>query len=228
VTTLPHGSGCGRAYASSQSYAITSVQGTSRDNPTSPNCTKVCTFEQTRLRHFVKLIPSLVGKCQFRALVWVCRRAMEGRSGLISTPIAPPRGRAAHFLEVPMARAYRGPDRKLLCIDDSQAILEYERSLFERSGYIVVTAASARQGLRLATMSSFDAVLLDYHMPEMNGHQVALEIRRIRPQTLVVMFSGSEIPKETHTLVDAVVPKAGAISELLPTVARLCNRSSPA
>jgi CheY-like chemotaxis protein len=123
-----------------------------------------------------------------------------------------------------MSRAYRGPEKVLLCIDDSQAILEYERALFEGSGYIVVTAASARQGLRLARMSRFDAVLLDYQMPEMNGHQVAVEIRRIRPKTPVVMFSGSEIPEETHRLVDAVVPKAGAIRELLPTVGRLCSR----
>ena len=86
-------------------------------------------------------------------------------------------------------------------------MLRYEKSMFERSGFNVVTAASARQGLRLATMSSFDAVLLDYHMPEMNGHEVALEIRRIRPETLLVMVSGSEIPEETHRLVDAVIPK---------------------
>jgi CheY-like chemotaxis protein len=116
----------------------------------------------------------------------------------------------------------------LLCIDDSQAILEYERSLFETSGYIVVTATSATQGLRLATMSRFDVVLLDYHMPEMNGHQVALEIKRLRPETLVVMVSGSDIPEETRQLVDAVIPKTEAIGELLPMVAELCEQVSPA
>ncbi|MGC2198161.1 MAG: response regulator [Terriglobales bacterium] len=112
----------------------------------------------------------------------------------------------------------------LLCIDDSQAILEYEKSLFEKAGYVVVTAVSARQGVRLATMSRFDAVLLDYSMPEMNGHEVALEIRRIRPETLVVMFSGSEIPEETYKLVDAFIPKSEAIGDLLPTVTRLCSQ----
>jgi hypothetical protein len=61
-------------------------------------------------------------------------------------------------------------------------------------------------------------------MPEMTGHQVALELRRIRPETPVVMFSGSEIPLETCKLVDAVVPKAGGGWDLLPTVARLCNQ----
>lgn len=127
-----------------------------------------------------------------------------------------------------MARQYRGPGRMLLCIDDSQAILEYERSLFERSGYIVVTSVSARHGLHLARMSRFDAVLLDYQMPEMNGHQVALEIRRLRPDTVVVMVSGSEIPDETYRLVDAVVPKNEAITKLLPTVTRLCDAIAPA
>ncbi|MGD0469519.1 MAG: response regulator [Terriglobales bacterium] len=125
-----------------------------------------------------------------------------------------------------MSRAYRGPQRMLLCIDDSQAILEYERSLFEKSGYIVVTATTAQQGLRFATMFRFDAVLLDYRMLGMNGHQLAFEMRHIRPETPVVMFSGSEIPEETRKLVDAVVPKTEAVEELLPTVARICDRLS--
>ena len=126
-----------------------------------------------------------------------------------------------------MSRTYAGQTRMLLCIDDSQAVLDYEKRILERSGYIVVTEASARRGLRLATIFSFDAVLLDYQMPEMNGHQVASEIRRLRPETPVVMFSGSDIPEETRQLVDAVVPKSDAPRELLPTITRLCEQSSP-
>jgi len=125
-----------------------------------------------------------------------------------------------------MSQAYQGSRKMLLCIDDCQAILDYERQVFERSGYTVVTVASARRGLRLATVYSFDAVLIDYHMPEMNGHELALEIRRLRPDTPVVIFSGSEVPEETRELVDAVVPKTEAIRELLPTISRLCEGSS--
>jgi len=121
---------------------------------------------------------------------------------------------------------YRGPEKIVLCIDDSHAILEYEKRMFEQSGYLVVAVASARRGLRLATLFSFDAVLLDYHMPEMNGHELAHEIRRLRPGTRVVMVSGSEIPEETRRLVDAVVPKEEANRQLLPTVVRLCERCS--
>jgi CheY-like chemotaxis protein len=125
-----------------------------------------------------------------------------------------------------MSRSYRGIEKILLCIDDSQAILDYEKRILERSGYFVVTALSARRGLRLATSFSFDAVLLDYHMPEMNGHDLASEIRRLRPETPVVMVSGSAIPEETRRLVDAVVSKDEAARELLPTVSRVCDRLS--
>ena len=127
-----------------------------------------------------------------------------------------------------MSRAYQGPDRMLLCVDDNRAILEYEKSLFERSGYIVVTAASARQGLRFATMFRFDAVLLDYHMPEMDGYQFAFAMRHVRPETPIVMFSSSEIPEEARKLVAAVVPKTEAVAELLPTVTRICDQRSQA
>ncbi len=126
-----------------------------------------------------------------------------------------------------MARKFRGRERVLLCIDDSHAILEYEKSLFEKSGYIVVTTSSPLDGLRLARSFTFDAVLLDYQMPHMNGHEVALALRLLQPAMPVVMFSSAEIPAETYKLVDAVVPKTGPIRELLPTVARLCDLSSP-
>jgi len=125
-----------------------------------------------------------------------------------------------------MSRAYRGPQRMLLCIDNNQSILEYERSLFERSGYVVITALSALQGLKLAMMFRFDAVLLDYQMSGMNGHRLAFEMRHVRPDIPVVMFSSGEIPEETRNLVDAVVTRTKALDELLPAVARICDQSS--
>lgn len=123
-----------------------------------------------------------------------------------------------------MGQAYRGPKRTILCIDDDNSILRYERSLLERSGYVVLTAASAQQGLDLAMKFQLDAVVLDYHMPEMSGHEVAAAIKRCHPETRIVMFSASEIPEETLKLADAVVLKTDAIQALLPTVGWLCSR----
>jgi DNA-binding NtrC family response regulator len=75
----------------------------------------------------------------------------------------------------------------ILCIDDDEALLCYEKALLERSGYTVLTAASVQQGFRLVTMCKCDAVLLDYEMSGMNGHEVAVEIKRVRPELMVLI-----------------------------------------
>jgi CheY-like chemotaxis protein len=124
-----------------------------------------------------------------------------------------------------MISTYPTPKRTILCIDDDDAILRYEKALLERSGYAVLTAASARQGLRLVTMCKCDAVLLDYEMPEMNGHEVAFEIKRVRPELMVILLSGTEVPMQALALVDAFVPKLEASQQLLPMIAELCSRT---
>ena len=118
------------------------------------------------------------------------------------------------------------PSKKtILCIDDDASILRYEKALLERSGYEVLTAPSGRQGLKLATTCQCDAVLLEY---EMNGHEVASEIKLVKPEMVVILLSGREVPMQALALVDAFVPKLEASQQLLPIIAELCSRSQKA
>jgi CheY-like chemotaxis protein len=103
-------------------------------------------------------------------------------------------------------------------------MLRYEKALLERSGYTVLTAASAQQGLRLVTMCRCDAVLLDYDLPAINGYEVACEIKRVLPDLIVIVVSGSEVPIQALALADAFVPKLEASRQLLPMIAELCAR----
>jgi CheY-like chemotaxis protein len=73
-------------------------------------------------------------------------------------------------------------------------------------------------------MYEFDAVLLDYSMPDMNGGDVAFEIKRIRPELAVILLSGSAVPTDALLLVDAFILKPDASKELLPKIEGLCNR----
>jgi CheY-like chemotaxis protein len=104
-----------------------------------------------------------------------------------------------------MSQAYRPAKRTVLGIDADDAVLAYERSLLEKWGYTVLTTESPQRGLSLASVYHLDALVLDYHMPAMNGHEVATAIKRCQPGILIVMFSTNEIPKNTRMLVDAVV-----------------------
>ncbi len=114
--------------------------------------------------------------------------------------------------------------KTILCIDDDDGVLEYQRALLERRGYSVLTASSARQGLQIAADSGVAAVVVDYHMPEINGHEVALEIKRLNPNTPIVMVSSEEqIPNHVFDVVDAFVPKHETPSRLVPVLARICD-----
>ena len=114
----------------------------------------------------------------------------------------------------------------ILCIDDDDGVLGYQRALLERRGYTVLTATSPRQGLQIVAVCRIAAVIVDYHMPEMNGHEVALEVKRLRPQVPVIMVSSDdEIPEYVLNVVDAFVSKYEAPSRLLPVLTRICGES---
>ena len=114
--------------------------------------------------------------------------------------------------------------RIILCIDDDDGVLGYHRALLERRGYAVLTVASARHGLQIALVCGVAAVIVDYHMPEMNGHELATEIKRIRPQLPIIMVSSDdEIPEHELKVVDAFVSKNEAPSRLLPVITQICD-----
>jgi CheY-like chemotaxis protein len=73
-------------------------------------------------------------------------------------------------------------------------------------------------------MCDCDAVLLDYEMPGMNGHELAAEIKRVRPDLRVILLSGGEVPTQALLLVDAFVPKLETSRQLLPMIEELCGR----
>jgi CheY-like chemotaxis protein len=118
----------------------------------------------------------------------------------------------------------------LLCIDDDEDVLECEKSFLESFGYTVLTASSGDKGLELASMYSVDVVIVDYLMPEMNGQEVATEMRRLKPQAPIIMLSAAvDVPEQALRLVDAFIAKDGLASQLLPMIAQLyaCGSMPP-
>jgi len=125
---------------------------------------------------------------------------------------------------MPLALQSAVQNAVILCIDDDPVILECEQSFLETFGYRVLTALSGREGLELASLHPVDVVIVDYYMPEMNGPEVAIEIKRLRPRAPIIMLSGAvDIPERDLKVVDAFVAKDRLGSRLLPVIAELHN-----
>ena len=80
------------------------------------------------------------------------------------------RGNAAETYRVSMAH--------ILIIDDDDSVRDILKRFLERFGYIVSLASSGREGLRLLQQKKTDIVITDIFMPEMDGLEVILEIRK--------------------------------------------------
>jgi len=77
----------------------------------------------------------------------------------------------------------------LLLVDDDRAMREMLRALFESNGYAVAEAESTESALEQAANLEFDVVLSDIRMPGRSGLQLVSELRRLRPQTPVVLMT---------------------------------------
>jgi CheY-like chemotaxis protein len=85
------------------------------------------------------------------------------------------------------------PPQRILCIDDDVDVLDLLSRLISQSGQAdVMTSNSGRQALELLDHWAPDLVLLDFAMPELDGHQTLAEVRRRLPGVppVVVFLSG--------------------------------------
>lgn len=97
---------------------------------------------------------------------------------------------------------------KILCVDDQPSGLEGRKMLLEECGYDVLIAPSGATALQIFSSNPIDLVLLDYHMPEMNGDVVAERMKAAQPDIPIVMLSGDEDLSDTSLQsVDGFVSK---------------------
>jgi len=96
----------------------------------------------------------------------------------------------------------------ILCVDDEVVGLRVRKILLERAGYQVLTAADGYSGLELFATQPVDAVVLDYAMPEMNGDEVAIALKRLNPNIKILLFSAYvKFPEEVLQWVDGFAVK---------------------
>ncbi len=79
---------------------------------------------------------------------------------------------------------------KLLIIDDSKAVLSYLETVFEKTPYEVKTATNPLLAFDLIQKESFNIVISDIEMPEMNGLELLKKIKSYNGMIQVVIISG--------------------------------------
>jgi DNA-binding response OmpR family regulator len=125
------------------------------------------------------------------------------------------------------------PDQRdsptILCVDDYETSLGGWCLYLQSVGYSVITAQTAQEGLQLFAVSPVALVLLDYDLPDSNGHEAAATMKRIKPDVRILMFSGvPHVPESARLHVDAFLQKGQSPNVVLDKIRELLNSSGKA
>ena len=79
--------------------------------------------------------------------------------------------------------------KKILIIEDDLRIAQnISKGLMEK-GFETEIAYDGKIGVRLALANSFDLILLDLNLPELNGYEVCSEVRKRKPAIPIIMLT---------------------------------------
>ncbi|MET0552976.1 MAG: response regulator, partial [Vicinamibacteria bacterium] len=87
---------------------------------------------------------------------------------------------------------------RILVADDEPRQRDILRMILEAEGYEPTTAGNGRQALSAARAQSFDVVLTDLKMPDLDGIELLSELQRAQPELCVILMTA-------HGTIDSAV-----------------------
>ncbi|MDR6623711.1 MASE1 domain-containing protein [Caulobacter segnis] len=141
----------------------------------------------------------------------ICRALVAAMGGKIGVDSAPERGSCFWFelsarrvepaASPPPAPAREAAVGRVLVVDDHPINLEIAATLMSMAGYEVDQAESGSQAIARARKTAYDLILMDMHMPEMDGLQATQAIRALPPPfgtAPIIAMSADALPSQVE------------------------------
>lgn len=115
----------------------------------------------------------------------------------------------------------------ILVVDDESRIRAIIRKYAEFEGHVVTEAGDGMEAVRLCRMETFDLIIMDIMMPELDGYSACREIRKITDTPIIMLSArGEEYDKINgfESGVDDYVVKPFSPKELMLRVDAVMKR----
>jgi CheY-like chemotaxis protein len=113
--------------------------------------------------------------------------------------------------------------KRVLVVDDHPAVALALRLAFRLDGRFVVASSASTAAEAMACAGDHDAVLLDLHLPDMQGPDLVRAFRSCQPGVPLILHSAADDTPDVAAvrgMVDAVVLKS-RVDDLLDALARV-------
>jgi CheY-like chemotaxis protein len=118
----------------------------------------------------------------------------------------------------------------VLCVDDNPTIRDFYAAMFSSHGHRPIIVEGGPQALTMLeeAQARIDAVVVDYSMPQMNGLELAAEIKRRSPDLPVIMVSSDvSVVESAPQHVDVALEKGSNLRLLLSHIDQLVSARNP-
>jgi CheY-like chemotaxis protein len=123
-----------------------------------------------------------------------------------------------------------GGGRSLMIVDDVALPRMFLGDLFSGYGFEVTLAANTEEAIASLRNTQIDLIITDQFMPGADGWDLLREVRRLRPELPVLLYSASPArarPDTQQLSFDAVLLKPSSTEDLLSCIDQLCPIYSP-
>lgn len=123
-----------------------------------------------------------------------------------------------------LSNALRGIIEKplILCIEDDPIYLILRKKVLERDGYDVIGVTTDADALKTLKEAPVCATIADHMLRGTTGIQLASEMKKIKPDVPIILFSGT-VP-EHFDCVDVFINKGEPTTEFLAIVRDVVER----
>lgn len=122
----------------------------------------------------------------------------------------------------------QGYGKRILIIDDAEDLRYLTSMALSNAGYNTYTASDGSEGLDAMTKRRYDVVLVDYHMPRVNGLQFIETSRSQWPDTPIILMSADAPLYGQISLLEgtfACIEKPFELPHLLELISCACRRA---
>ena len=114
------------------------------------------------------------------------------------------------------------PRALILCLEDNPTYLALRKKVLEREGYEILSVTTADAALKAVRDFPICAIITDHMLQGTTGTQLAREMKKIKPQVPIILFSGT-IPPHLND-VDVYINKSEPTAKFLGIVRAIVQR----